>query len=72
MPPWMYKKLGSLENAPMVVSMPRDVGNQFYYDLTHLELVSESPHFLTLENNLKDDIDALFRLIKQALKRYRV
>lgn len=27
MPRWMYKKLGSLENAPMVVQMPHDVGN---------------------------------------------
>ena len=33
-PPWMYKRLGSVEGAPMCVIMPRNVGDLYFYDVT--------------------------------------
>ena len=68
----MYKKLGSIDGAPMCVIMPRNVGNMYFYDVTEVELIPESTNFLHLEDTYKEEPKKLESLIREALKRYRI
>ena len=68
----MYKRLGSADGAPLVVSIAHNSGEQYFFDATEVELIAESPGFLKLETQYRDDTQKLVKLVRDALSRYRV
>lgn len=70
MAPWMFKQLGAIVGAPMVVRMPQQAGEQYFHNAEQIGLVPESE--LTLIKNLKETYSDLITLIRDSLSRYKV